>query len=156
MAPVASVAAVRDRLGDILIRKGRIDLHRLLTALTEAKEKNVRLGDYLVEAGELYEEDVAVALAEQHELRYVLVDSRDANPAARGAPPGGGGAAPERTAALGDRPERVRVAISDPTDVLAIDELRLTIPGAVDLVVAEPSVIRAALDVLYSLGLRHP
>ena len=40
--------------------------------------------------------------------------------------------------------------------MLAIDELRLTIPGAVDLVVAEPSVIRAALDVLYSPASSHP
>jgi type IV pilus assembly protein PilB len=141
---------VRERLGEILVRKGRIDSRTLAQAVVEARLKGVRLGTHLLETRrDLYEEDVAVALAEQHGLRYVLIDPRDLDPAVAEV-------VPEAVARrlnvlpLSATGEHVRVAISDPSDVLVADELRLLIPVSVNFVVADPSAIRAALDILYS------
>jgi type II secretory ATPase GspE/PulE/Tfp pilus assembly ATPase PilB-like protein len=140
---------VRDLLGEILVRKGRIDRHVLARALVESRTRGIRLGAHLVETGSLYEEDVAVALAEQHGLRYVVIDPRDIDPALAGVLPET--AARRLTAVpLSANAEQVRVAIPDPSDVVAADELRLVVPMEVVLVVAEPSTIRAAIDRLYS------
>jgi type IV pilus assembly protein PilB len=147
-------AGVRERLGEILIRKGRIDHQKLAHALAEAQLRGVRLGTHLTESKTLYEEDVAVALAEQHGLRYVVIDLRDLDRSVADV-------LPEATARrlnalpLSATPEVVRIAISDPTDVLVVDGLKLAVPTAINLVVADPSAIRAGIDMLYS-RLRPP
>ena len=67
---------------------------------------------------------------------------------------------PERTARrlsvlpLSTSGDRVRVAIADPTDVVIIDELRMALNGAFDLVVADPTTISAGLDRVYPRNLR--
>jgi type II secretory ATPase GspE/PulE/Tfp pilus assembly ATPase PilB-like protein len=140
---------VRERLGEILVRKGRIDRQKLAQALAEARLKGVRLGVHLTESKAVYEEDIAVALAEQHGLRYVLIDLRHLDRSAADI-------LPEATARrlnalpLAVTGDAVRIAISDPADLFVVDELKLVVPTAINLVVADHSSIRAALDVLYS------
>jgi type IV pilus assembly protein PilB len=142
-------SAVRERLGEILVRKGRIDRRKLAQALAEARLKGVRLGVQLTESNALYEEDVAVALAEQHDLRYVVIDVRRIDRSVVDV-------LPEATARrlnalpLSVSGDTVRVAISDPSDLLVVDGLKLVIPTGLNLVVADHSAIRAALDILYS------
>jgi type IV pilus assembly protein PilB len=150
MALISQVGAgLRDRLGEILIRKGRLDQGTLARALTEARTKGIRLGTHLVETRVAFEDDIAVALAEQHGLRYVVIDLRDIDPSIASL-------LPETTARrleavpLSATAEHVRVAIADPSNVVGIDELRLAISSQVNVVVAEPSAIRAAINLLYS------
>jgi len=145
----ARFAGARERLGEILIRKGRIGHDELYEGLAEARAKDARLGAYLVESGRLYEDDIALALAEQHGLRWVIVAPQDIDRSLATI-------LPEATARrlnaipLSATPDVVRIAIADPTDVVAIDELRLTIPVPIDLVVGDPSAIRRAIDTLYT------
>ena len=47
--------------------------------------------------------------------------------------------------------ERLRIAIADPSDVVVIDELRMALTCSFELVVADPSAIRAGLDHVYPL-----
>ena len=144
---------VRERLGEILVRKGRLSRDQLDEAIVAAKASGDRLGTHLVNAKALHEEDIAIALADQFGLRYVVVDVKTLSPDLAAL-------MPERTARrLGVLPlsasgDRVRVAIADPTDVVIIDELRMALNGAFDLVVADPTTISAGLDQVYPRNLR--
>ena len=144
---------VRERLGEILVRKGRLSREQLDQAIEDAKASGDRLGTHLVNAKALHEEDIAIALADQFGLRYVVVDVQTLSPDLAAV-------MPERSARrLGVLPlsasgDRVRLAIADPTDVVIIDELRMSLNGAFDLVVADPTTIRAGLDQVYPRNLR--
>jgi type IV pilus assembly protein PilB len=142
-------AGMRDRLGEILIRKGRLDRGTLARALGEARTKGVRLGAHLVETQIAYEDDIAVALAEQYGLRYVMIDLREIDPSIASLLPENLARRLEAVP-LSASPEQVRVAVSDPSNVVGIDELRLAVPAQINVVVAEASAIRAAIDLLYS------
>jgi type II secretory ATPase GspE/PulE/Tfp pilus assembly ATPase PilB-like protein len=52
--------------------------------------------------------------------------------------------------------ERVRLAIADPTDVVLLDELRMSLDVSFDLVVGDPSAIRAGIDKLYESNSAAP
>ena len=144
---------VRERLGEILVRKGRLSPDQLDQAIIAAKASGDRLGTHLVNAKALHEEDVSIALADQFGLRYVVVDLQNLSTDL-------GALIPERTARrlsvlpLSSSGDRVRLAIADPTDVVIIDELRMALNGAFDLVVADPTTIRAGLDQVYPRNLR--
>src|SRR5437899_11644575 len=116
MEPMSGVVTgVREKLGEILLRKGRVDRIALDRALVDAGMSGERLGSHLVKSKLLYEEDVSVALAEQFGLRYVVIDPREIDPALASL-------LPEATARklnalpLSHRADRIRVAIADPTN----------------------------------------
>jgi type IV pilus assembly protein PilB len=110
---------------------------------------HLKLGEYLVEAGLVFEDDVARALAEQSGLRYVVIDPRGVDRALSEV-------MPEVVAMrLGAVPlhrnhERVVVAVADPTDVFASDEVQMLIDRRAELVVAERSAVEAAIRALYA------
>src|SRR4051812_12152919 len=134
------VTGMREKLGEILLRKGRLDRAGLNQALAEASLAGERLGAHLVNSKLVYEEDVSVALSEQFGLRYVVVDPRELSPALASL-------LPETVARklnalpLSGRPGLIRVAIADPTDVLIVDELRMVVDTPLDFVVSDPSMI---------------
>ncbi len=144
--------AVRERLGEILVRKGRLTREQLNTAVTEARASGDRLGAHLVKSRTLYEEDISIALADQYGLRYVVIDTRHLDTELSSA-------LPERTARrlcalpVSKTNDRVRLAIADPTDVVLIDELRMALSGSFDLVIADPSAIRAGIEKIYDSNL---
>jgi type II secretory ATPase GspE/PulE/Tfp pilus assembly ATPase PilB-like protein len=139
---------VREKLGEILVRKGRLDRDQLMQAIAEARANGVRLGAYLVDSRTLFEEDISIALADQFGLRYVVIDTRQLDPELAAV-------IPEHTARrltvlpLARSEDRVRLAIADPTDVVLLDELRMSLEVSFDLVVGEPSAIRAGIDKIY-------
>jgi type IV pilus assembly protein PilB len=144
--------SVRARLGEILVRTGRLTPEDLSRALEDARANGDRLGTHLVRAQTLCEEDIAIALAEQFGLRYVSIEIGELDQSLATL-------LPERSARrLGVLPvsksnDRVRLAIADPTDVLLVDELRIAMDGAFELVVADPSTISAGIDRIYSSSL---
>ena len=143
-----AVTGMREKLGEILLRKGRLDRAGLDRALAEAGLTGERLGAHLVKSRLLYEEDVSVALAEQFGLRYVVIDPRELDPELASVLPE---SVARKLSALpvSRRGDLIRVAIADPTDVLIVDELRMVAQSPVDFVVSEGSMIRAGLDKLY-------
>ena len=142
------VTGMREKLGEILLRKGRLDQVGLNQALLEASLNGERLGTHLVKNKVLYEEDISVALAEQFGLRYVVIDPRELDPALASL-------LPESVARklnalpLSRREGLIRIAIADPTDVMTLDELRMVVDSPIHVVVSDASVIKAGLDRLY-------
>jgi type IV pilus assembly protein PilB len=136
-------------LGTLLVRDGAVTPEQLEIALLEKRLKpELRLGEILVTNGFASRLQVSRVLAEQHDLDFVELDvasiELDAalllpEPLARRY-----GAIPIKIADDG----YVVVAVSDPTNVMFSDDLRLALGMPVRVCVASPDAIDAAITKL--------
>jgi type IV pilus assembly protein PilB len=140
---------LRPRLGSLLLRRGLLSPERLEEALEEGAIRRARLGKVLLEHGWVTEEQIAEVMAEQSGLEIVHLDPDEFDLAALGL-------LPERTVrGLGAIPvnfvddRTIVIAVSDPTNILTIDALRMAIGLNVRLVVALESEIEAAIARFY-------
>jgi type IV pilus assembly protein PilB len=148
------VSAVRWRkLGAILIDRGQLTADQLRSGFEEQAVSGRRLGEIVVEEGWVSPLDLALALAEQHNLPFIdlVADDVDFDLAAL---------LPEHLArryqAIPVRQEgefSVLVAIADPSDLQAIDELRLALKRKVELAVADLRDIEAVIRNVYRADL---
>lgn len=139
------------RIGDILINEGLISQEALDRALDLQKVQKKKLGEILVSEGFLTEEAMADAL--HHQLG---IDRVELN----------GIVIPEEITALFDSdllkkyrampvmydPRNlnvIRVAMADPMDMLALDDLSMVTNRLIDPVVATPREIMMAIDKYY-------
>jgi type IV pilus assembly protein PilB len=139
----------RPQLGTLLVRTGLLTAEQLAAALEEKEETGERLGDIVLRHGWISEHDLAHTLAEQHRLEFIDIASMAPNPAV-------GTLLPQKyarryeavpTRYLDD--ETLLVAVADPTNVLANDELRLVLGPRISLAVAPRSDVRALIERLY-------
>ena len=137
-------------LGALLLRDGALTVEQLEAALAEKDTSGKRLGEILVDRGFVTPTQVSRVLAEQHELPFVDL-------AREGVDPGAAGLLTEPLARrYGAIPVRflsdgaVLVAIDDPTNVVAADDLRLALGTSVRVGVASPKAIANAIARIYS------
>ena len=124
-------------LGSLLVRERLISHEQLELALLAQEQDRRRLGEILVEWGWVSSRAIAEALSEQYGIRFLDLRATEVD---------------ERAAALLDEdlaeryqalpirflPDGVLlVAVADPTDVGAADELRDVIPIPIRLVVVD-------------------
>lgn len=139
------VPYTRERLGEILVRAGRITEEQLAAALAVQAAEGGKLGQVLVRQLVVDEDEIAQTLAEQKGLEYVKLT---AYPIDRRAV----AEIPERLARrrlvipISYRDESLVLAMADPLDVEAIDDVRLTTGRAVIPVVATPTQIQYAIE----------
>ncbi len=117
--------AARPRLGDILLRAGLVDDAGLQRALERQRVQPGRIGTHLLELGAVKGEDLAKALSIQHRVPPFLPDLYPPDPGAIARVPE---ALARRRRALPvawdeDR-GTLQVALADPQDLEAVDELR--------------------------------
>lgn len=145
-AVVPLVEHRRPQLGTILLRRGLVSAEELAAALEEKEDSGERLGQILVRAGALTEQGLALALAEQHGIDFLDIAATPPNVAVASLLPEKYArryrAVPVRYLDNG----ALLVAVSDPTDVLASDDLRLVLGAPIELAVAVGSHIDAVLD----------
>lgn len=141
----------RKRLGDILIDGGAITQEQLNIGLAKQKETGKKLGEVLVEAGITTEEAIAVALSNQ--LGYEIIDLSEVEP--------DGvikdlvderilkkhNVLPFEISPLS--PNILRVAMSDPKDLSAIDDISIITNLNVEPYIATFKSISMALDRIY-------
>jgi len=152
----ASGLPERRRLGDVLVERDLITPDQLAEALDAQRKltgKNrKRLGQLIVEMGFLTERQIAGALAEL--LALELIDGGDlAVPmeVARLLPRQVAERA--RVLVLGRTTEGLRVATADPTNVVALDDVRAyTGSHSLSLVVATDSMIQEHIARVYSMA----
>ncbi len=132
------------------MRDGALTVEQLEAALREKEQSGVRLGEILVARGFVTPTQVARVLAEQHELPFVDLPREVIDV-------GAAGLLPEDLARrfdaipirfLGDG--AVLVAIGDPTNVVAADDLRLVLGLQVRLAVASPDAVASAITRIYA------
>ncbi len=142
----------KKRLGDILIEQGLINSDQLAEALVAQKTKKQKLGETLVELGILKEVDIAKALQKQLGLSFVSLSGLDI--------------APEVLKLVNDtllrkyvlipyefnpvNPNVLRVAMSDPMDIFAMDDLSIVTNLQIEPVVATATEVMAAINKYYS------
>lgn len=139
------------RIGDVLINEGVITPEKLEEALAIQKEKKKRLGEVLIEDGFVTDEIMANALSRQ--LGYDRANMGDAN-------------IPADLIALFDvdilrkysaipyayddrNVNIILMAMSDPMDLLAVDDLSMVCNRMIQPVVATPNEIMLAIDKYY-------
>jgi type IV pilus assembly protein PilB len=133
-------------LGTLLVRDGLLSTEQLEVALAEKEQTSRRLGEILVAKGWVDAAALARLLAEQHGLEFLDLESERIDPAAATL-------LPEKLARRYDAlPVRflsenvVLVAVSDPTNVVASDDLKLALGMNVKVGVSTAPDLTTAID----------
>jgi type IV pilus assembly protein PilB len=135
----------RRRLGDILVAKGAVTQEQINETLAKTEGRGKRIGEILTDAGLISEESLAQALAEQRDLKYIDLTDFRINPKFF----------EKIQVELMQRYQFVPiedgddqmlvVAMTDPNNIPAIDELEMIMDRQVDICVSTPSSIQAVL-----------
>lgn len=141
----------RKRLGDILVDANIITQEQLMEALSKQKELGKRLGDALIELKYTDEAEIVEAIAQQ--MRIPVAKIREAK------------LAPETIALLPENivrkhnvipfeldeenPNILRVAMADPLDIIAVDDLSIITNMQIEIMAATPSDIAYAIEKYY-------
>jgi type IV pilus assembly protein PilB len=144
----ASVAANPDKLGDILVREGLITQDQLRKALQEQKSSGMRLGYTLVKLGFIEETEVTKMLARQYRMPAVDLSRFEVDPKIlKLLPPD---IATKHTVLPLKREGRtLTVAIADPNNVTAIEDIKFITRCDVFPVIAGEYTLRNAIDRYY-------
>jgi type IV pilus assembly protein PilB len=136
------------QLGDILLEGGLVNSDQLAIAYEEQQRVGRALGRVLIEQGVLTESQLVAALATQIGLRFVDLSDFPVDGSALGRVPG---AVCRRHSAIpiGFEDGRLLVAMADPANVFAIDDLRSLTGMDVKPVVATRADVAAAIDRYY-------
>lgn len=139
------------KLGEILVEEGMITGEQLNESLNVAEDKNVRLGEALVALGFAVEENVYFGLSKQLGYRFFtneqILESREE--VVRIIPEE---FAKENTLIATRKEDNIIwVAMQDPDDIIAVDNLNKILEDGMRLEVAmgAPQGIRHAIDQLY-------
>jgi MSHA biogenesis protein MshE len=144
----AAIRPQRMRLGDVLVAQKLITMEQLRTALEAQTRRGRRLGRLLVELGYLDDEQVAQALARQLHLRYVDLAQHNFNPEVVQKLPESA-ARRFRAVPLELRGNTMLIAMADPTDLFAYDELTRLLKRDVQVAVVAEGQLLKALDQIY-------
>jgi len=144
-APATFTKPPRLRLGDVLVQQKLVSEQQLQSALEEGKQTGKRLGRLLIERGLVTEEAVVQALATQLRIPFVnlktfplrseAVRLLPESPARR-----------HRAIVLEDKGDHCIVAVADPLDLFAYDELTRLLRKPIQIAVAAESQLTAVFD----------
>jgi type IV pilus assembly protein PilB len=139
------------RLGEILVSEGKVSPGQLREALELQRADGRDLGEILVSLGHVLPADLARALAKRLKLDFVVLSELKEGEFDPAALRGFDEATLRRYPALPLRFEgdRLVVAMSDPNDILALEDLRLIARRELRPVVVTPEDLEGALDHLF-------
>jgi type IV pilus assembly protein PilB len=132
------------QLGQILIEQGLITQEQLQAALEVHHRTPKSLGRVLIDMGLIREADLVRALAEQVGLEFVDLSEVQIDPAAAALLPETL-ARRYRALPIGERDGKLLVAMSDPANVYALDDIRAITNRDVQPVVATASDVEQAI-----------
>ena len=140
--------AAPDRLGDLLVKSGKISQAQLQEALTLQKDQGGRLGTNLVKLGYLTERQLVETLSQQFKVPSVDLNGMEVDEAVVKIIPAD--IARKYTIfPVTKAGATVTVAMTDPTNVFAMDDVKFMTGYKVEPVVASETSIRAAIDRYY-------
>ncbi|MBI4560002.1 MAG: hypothetical protein HY706_20615 [Candidatus Hydrogenedentes bacterium] len=139
----------RRRLGEILVDAGIITRAQLESALAEqGSAYHKQLGHILIEKGFTGEDVIAQVVASQLQVPFIDLDEEDIDPAAARMISGRVASA-RKCIPLRTTPEALLVAMANPLDLIAIEDVELVTGRMVEPAVATSSDIMAAIDRVY-------
>jgi len=142
---------VQDRLGDLFVREGLITEEQLQEALREARLTKTRIGYTLVKLGFVVEDELTRALAKQFrvpavDLEKVKVEEKILRLLPEEV------AMKHRVLPLRKVGRTLTVAMSNPTDVGALDNLRFITRFEIEPVIVGEYTLQRHLEEYYGLG----
>ena len=136
------------RLGDVLVKKGIIDENQLQTALSRQREQGKMLGEMVIALGYANQKDINEALCDSLGIDYV--DMRETEVSDDVLSLLDESIMRKYTLVpLGDAPDNpgaIRVAMADPTNILAMDDINIVTGKQVVPVLANATDINAFFD----------
>jgi type IV pilus assembly protein PilB len=138
----------KKRLGEVLMDTGRISKDQLDYALELQKMRGHKLGKIFVDEGMITEAELVQILGLHSGIPHVILDKHYIEPSVAKAIPE---PIARKHVALPVRKDRgiIAVAMADPLNVLAVDEIRLAAGMDIQPVFACESDIRSALDFFF-------
>jgi type IV pilus assembly protein PilB len=148
---MAEVVKKKKMLGEMMVGSGLINEAQLRKALDDQKKRGGKLGELLVSLGYITEHDFAATLAQQLNISHVELEKElvDVN-IARMIPED----MARRLAALPlyKKNDKIAVAMADPLDIFALDEIRGALNREVFQVVAVRSDILRSISRYYGVA----
>lgn len=138
----------RKRLGDILVEAGLINNEQLQEALSKQKILGKRLGNVLVETGLATEDSIATTLARQMNIPYLNLNELNIPPEVLTTIPDGIVRSHNLIPVKLDG-NRLQITMVDPLDVFIIDEINFQTGYEIDISISAESQIEAAIRHYY-------
>ncbi|QEM67890.1 pilus assembly protein PilB [Geobacter sp. FeAm09] len=132
----------RKKIGTILIERGSLAADQLPVVLDKLTTSKLRFGEICIQDGLISDDDLARALAEQFNLEYVdLTSFKPDEELLNSLPPDA--LYRFRFVPLEMAEDSIVVAVSDPTDVVKLDELELLFDRPLQIRIAAESAVAA-------------
>ncbi|GAM11513.1 type IV pilus assembly protein TapB [Geobacter sp. OR-1] len=138
------------RLGDLLVRNNLITREQLMAALEEQKQagSQVRLGTILIRSNIITEEDLVSFLSKQYGVPSINLSEVEIDPAVIKTVPVDV-AQKYQVVPVNRAGGTLIVAMSDPSNIFAVDDIRFMTGFSIEVVVAPESAIKSAIDKYY-------
>jgi len=136
------------KLGDLLIEAGKIDRNQLLKALDQQKADGGRLGTQLVQLGYIDEDELVEFLSERYGVPPVDLKSLEIDETILGLI-SADVARKYTILPVAKAGARLTVAMADPTNVFALDDIKFMTGYNVEPVVTTDSALKTAIDNYY-------
>ncbi|HUH12109.1 MAG TPA: hypothetical protein VMK65_03330, partial [Longimicrobiales bacterium] len=143
--------AATDRLGDLLVREGIISAEQLNNALADARTNSSRLGYSLIKLGFVAEDVLTRMLAKQYHVPAVDLDRVTVDPKILKLVPGDL-AMKHQVLPLRRVGRTLTLAMANPTDASAIDNLKFVTRHDIEPVVVGEYTLRKHLERYYDIG----
>jgi type IV pilus assembly protein PilB len=137
-----------DRLGELLLRKKLITQEQLEEAIEEQRRSGGRLGFNLTKLGFIKEQDLTTFLSKQYGIPTVNINSQEIDPEVCKL-------IPEEVAKkyevlpLSRTGSTLVLAMADPSNIFAIDDIKFLTGYNVESVVASEAALKSAIENLY-------
>ena len=136
------------RLGELLLREKRVTPAQLQEALNHQRTNGGRLGSSLVKLGILRDEDITSVLSRQYGVPAISLKEFDLDPAiVRLIPPET--ANKYNVIPVGKNGTTLTLAMTDPTNVFAMDDIKFRTGLHIEPVVASDTAIREAIKTYF-------
>lgn len=139
---------LKKRLGDILIEERLLSQEQLSQALYEQRRTGQPLVVILIQAGLVSEEDIVITLSEQLGIPHLRVESYEIPPEVI-AEVSEGIARRYHLIPVARTGNSLTIAMSDPLNIVAIDDVRMLTGHEIETVVSLDSEVKKAIDRYY-------
>ncbi len=136
------------KMGDILIKEDVINLDQLKTALEEQRSSGKRLGETLLNMGYIDEHQLVAYLSKQYGVPAVNLDQFDITPDVLKVIPRES-AIKHKLIPISKSDETLVVAMCDPSNIFAVDDLKFATGRNVEVVVTSERSIKKSIEKYY-------
>ena len=140
----------RKLIGQMLVERGHITDEQLEQALETQKQTTQRLGEILMDLGFIEEEPLYECLAEQLNVAYANLKKLSPDPNVAGLITREMATRYMALPLARGEAGTIQVAMAEPADVIALDDLKMKLQVQVEPMLAPASAIEKAIDRVFS------